>query len=173
MSSASDCIFCKIVGYNLYDSGVSLPTLPFRTIWKLHNISETPKLIKKVITNLDLSKVSRPDCILSVVLKNCEPELSYILAELFNMCMKGCCFPGCWKVSLVVHVFRNPLPLCYSPVVSKVFEKLVNDRLVDHLENFFLISSRVLGLLDQLQIFWQLHMIELVGFLIGLGLLEL
>ena len=41
------------------------------------------------------------------VLKNCEPELSYILAELFNKCLKESCFPDCWKVSLVVPVFKN------------------------------------------------------------------
>ena len=38
---------------------------------------------------------------------------------------------------------------------------------------FFLISSMVLGLLDQLLIFSQLYLIELLGFLTGLGLLEL
>ena len=60
-------------------------------------------------------------------------------------------------------------------MVSKVFEKLVNNRLVDHLEKcgLFLISSMVVGLLDQLQIFWQLFLIELLGLLTGLGLLEL
>ena len=60
-------------------------------------------------------------------------------------------------------------------VVSKVFEKLVNNRIVDHLEKcgLFFISSMVLGLLDQLQIFLQLCLIELLGFLTGLGLLEL
>ena len=50
-------------------------------------------LVKKVITNLDSSKVSGLDCIPVVVLKNCKPELSYILAELFNMCLKESCFP--------------------------------------------------------------------------------
>ena len=43
---------------------------------------------KKVIMNLDSSKASGPDCIPVVVLKNCEPELSYILAKLFNYCLK-------------------------------------------------------------------------------------
>ena len=38
--------------------------------------------------NLDLSKGSGPDCIPVVVLKNCEPELSDMLAELFNKCLK-------------------------------------------------------------------------------------
>ena len=38
---------------------------------------------------------------------------------------------------------------------------------------FFLISSMVLGLLDQLLIFSQLYLIELLGLLTGLGLLKL
>ena len=42
-------------------------------------------MVKKVVTNLDSSKASGPDCIPVVVLKNCEPELSYILTELFNV----------------------------------------------------------------------------------------
>ena len=42
-----------------------------------------------------------------VVLKNCKPELSYILAELFNKCLKESCFPDFWKFSLVVPVFKN------------------------------------------------------------------
>ena len=59
---------------------VSLPDFPSRTNLKLHNISVTPKIVKKVIMNLHLSKASGPDSIPLVVLKNCEPELSYILA---------------------------------------------------------------------------------------------
>ena len=77
---------------NLDDSGVSLPVFPSRTNLKLHNISITPKMVKKVITNLDSSKASGPDCVPVVVLKNCEPELSYILAELFSMFLKESCF---------------------------------------------------------------------------------
>ena len=42
-----------------------------------------------------------------VVLKNFDHELSYILAELVNICLKESCFPDCWKVSLVVSVFIN------------------------------------------------------------------
>ena len=50
-------------------------------------------LVKKVITNLDSSEVSGLDCIPVVVLKNCKSDFSYILAELFNMCLKESCFP--------------------------------------------------------------------------------
>ena len=69
---------------NLDDSGISLPVFPSRTNLELLNISATSKMVEKVIMDLDLSKASGPHCIPVVVLKNCEPELSYILAELFN-----------------------------------------------------------------------------------------
>ena len=107
-------------------------------------------MVKKVITNLNSSKASGPDCIPVVVLKNCEPELSYILAELFNMCLKESCFPDCWKVSGVVLVFQNVgksstakhhSSVSFLSVVSKVFEKLVNNRIVDHVEKCGLFSD--------------------------------
>ena len=154
LSSASDKakLFAGIfsLNSNLDDLGVSLPVFPSRTNLKLHNISLTPKMIRKVVMNFDLSKASGPDCIPVVVLKICEPELSYILAELFNKCLKESCFPDCWKVSSVVPVFKNVgersaaknyRPVSLLSVVSKVFEKLVNNRIVDHLEKCGLFSD--------------------------------
>ena len=131
---------------NFDDLGISLPVFRSGTNLKLHNISVTPKMVKKVITNLDLSKASGPDCIPVVILKNCEPELSYILAKLFNKCLKESCFPECWKVSSVVTVFKNVgerstakncRPDSLLSVVSKVFEKFVNNRIVDQLVDFW------------------------------------
>ena len=107
-------------------------------------------MVKKVIPNLDSSKASGPDYIPVVVLKTCEPELLYILAELFNMCLKESCFPYYWKVSSVVPVFKNVgkrsttknyRPVSLLSVVSKVFERLVNNRIVDHLEKCGLFSD--------------------------------
>ena len=59
------------------------------------------------------------------------------------MCLRESCFPDYWKVSLVVPVFKNvgqmstaknyhPIYLLF--VVSKVFEKLANNRIIDHPE---------------------------------------
>ena len=92
---------------NLDDSGISFPVFPCRTNLKLHYISVTPKVVKKVMTNFYLSKASGPDCIPVVVLKNCQSELSYMLAELVNKCLKESSFPDCWKVSLVVPIFKD------------------------------------------------------------------
>ena len=84
----------------------------------------------------------------------------------------------------MVHVYKNvgerstaknDSSVSLLSVVCKVFEKLLHNRIVDHLEKcgFFLISSIVLGLLDQLQISLQLYLIELLGLLTDLGLLKL
>ena len=114
---------------SLDDSGISLPVFPSRTNLKLHNISITLKLVKKIIMNLNSSKAFGPDYIPVVVLKNCEPGLSNILAKLFNNCLKGSCFPDCWKVSSVVPVFKNAgerstaanyHPVSLLSVISKV-----------------------------------------------------
>ena len=107
-------------------------------------------MVEKVVMNPDLSKASGLDCIPVDVPKNCDSELSYILAELFNKCLKESCFPDCWKVSSVVPVFKNVgerstaknyRPVSLLSVVSKVFEKLVNNRIVDHLEKCGLFSD--------------------------------
>ena len=147
LSSASDKakLFAKNFSKNsnLDDSGISLPVFPSRTNLKVHNISVAPKMVERVIVNLDSSMASGPDFILVVVLKNYEPEFSYIIAELFNMCLKESCFPDCWKVSSVVPVFKNVgkrstasnyRPVSLLSVLSKVFEKLVNNRTVDHIQ---------------------------------------
>ena len=188
LSSASDKpkLFAENISKNsnFDESSISLPVFTSITNLKLHNISVTPKMVKKVIMKLDLSKASGLDCILVVILRNCEPDLFHILAELFNKCLKESCFPDYLKVSLVVPVFKilgerskanNYHPVSLLSVVSKVFEKLVNSRIVDNLEKcgLFLISSMVLSLLDQLHIFLQLYRVEFLGLLTGLTLLEL
>ena len=100
-SSASDKanLFTGNLSKNssLDDSGILLLVFLSRTNQKLHDISLSPKMVKKVIMNLDSSKASGPDCIPVVILKNCEQELSYILAELFkNKCLMESCFPDFW-----------------------------------------------------------------------------
>ena len=132
-----------LLNSNLDDSRISLPAFPCRTNLKLHNIFLTPKMVKKIIMNLDLSKASGPDCIPVVILNNCEPEPFSILTELFNKCLKESCFPDCWKVLSVVPVLKNVVewstaknyrPVSHLSVVSKAFEKFLNNTIVDHLE---------------------------------------
>ena len=88
LSSTSDKakLFPKNVSKNsnIDDLVISNPCFLSITSLKLYNISVTPKMVKRVLTNLDLSNAFGLDYIPVVVLKNCEPELSYISAKLFN-----------------------------------------------------------------------------------------
>ena len=74
-------------------------------------------------------------------------------------------FKNVWERSTA----KNYRPVSLLSVVSKVLEKLVNNRIVDHLEKcgLFVTSSMALGLLDQLLIFSQLYLIESLGLLTG------
>ena len=98
-----------------------------------------------------------------VVLKNCEPEILYILADLFNKCLKETFFPDC-QVSSVVPVLenvgekttaKNYCPVSLRSLVSEVLEKLVHKRIVDHLNKCGPFSDVQYGLslFKQLQIF--------------------
>ena len=76
----------------------------------------SPEMVKqncllRLQSNLIFSKASGSDCIPVMLLKNCEPKFSYILAELFNMCLKEFCFPNCWEVPSVVPVFKNTVEI--------------------------------------------------------------
>ena len=58
-------------------------------------------MVKKVITNFNLSKASGCRYIPVVVLKNCETKRSYILAELFNKCLKE------WLKCLIFQIVES------------------------------------------------------------------
>ena len=87
-------------------------------------------MVKKDIANVDSSRASVPDCIPVVVLKNCEPELSYILAELFQYLservlfyrllkglVSGPCIKKCWERSTA----KNYCLVGFLSGISKVF----------------------------------------------------
>ena len=93
--------------FNLDDSGHEVPTFSNRTDVTLSIMVIPPKMVRKAISNLDSSKVSGPDDIPVVVLKNCEHKFSFILTDLFNLCLKESCFHDCWKVLSVIAVFKN------------------------------------------------------------------
>ena len=81
------------IANNVFNKGKSAIPPLFNSPEVLSSASDKPKLFAKNFSknsnldesDLDLSKMSGPDYIPVVVLKNCELEPSYILAELFNV----------------------------------------------------------------------------------------
>ena len=66
------------------------------------------------------------------------------------MCLKESCFPDCWKIASVVLLLKNVWerskvknyhPVSHLSEDGKIFEKLVDNRLVDLLEKCGLISD--------------------------------
>ena len=86
-------------------------------------------MAKKFITNLNSSNASGPDCVPVVSLKNFEPELSYWLNS--SICVrKSFVFQmvgGSCQWSLYLRMLGKGLLL-------KVFEKLLNNRIVNQVE---------------------------------------
>ena len=81
-----------------------------------------------------------------MVLKNCDPELSYISAIIFIIYFEKSGFPDCWKVLSVFSELRNVVEMFAAKnyrraslldVVGKIFEILVNKRLVGHFQYGF------------------------------------
>ena len=127
-------------------------------------------MVKNVIANLDSSKVSGPDWIPVVVLKNCQPQLSYILVEFFNNCLKESEVLGRFHwCSLYLKVLGKGLVIKTTTLLVFflwLVKFLKNFKIIVYLLDklgLFLIFSMVLGLLNQLQILWQLYLIELTG----------
>ena len=92
LSCASDKAKMFSKNSNLDNSDIFLPVFHSLTYIKLHGIHVAAKLLEKVIANLDFFS---------------EPELSYMLAELFNMCLKQSHFPDFFKVLSMVPAFKN------------------------------------------------------------------
>ena len=102
-------------------------------IWSCVIISVTPKLIKKVIINL--FKEVWPWLFSSGGSEETVLQPSYILVELFNICLKESCFPQCWKVLFVLPVFQN-----WKTIVLLAFFLW----LVESLKNFWVINLLII-----------------------------
>ena len=138
----------------LEERGHPLPDFPSRTDSLLSNITVTVKDIATRIRNLDSTKATGPDDIPVIVLKNICPEISPLLAKLFNRCLKERCFPDSWKMSSVCPVFKNAGDRCspsqYRPisllsVMSKLFESVINKAVISHLDRNKLLSDNQYG----------------------------
>ena len=102
----------------------------------------TSSEVKEVISNLDQSKASGYDNLSARLLVYAQKYVCQPLAHILNLSFTTGIFPDNLKVARVVPVLKkgdkslpgNYRPISILPVVDKVFEKLVNIRLVKFLE---------------------------------------
>ena len=89
------------------------------------------------LTSLKGSKATGPDAIGNILMKNVAVAIYPSLVNLFNYSLHKQQFPSAWKLANVCPVFKkgdNKISENYRPIsllsnTSKVFEKVVHDRL--------------------------------------------
>jgi hypothetical protein len=80
-------------------------------------------------------------------------DLSSIISYLFNRSLQDSAYPTCLKLARITPIFKsgdkksveNYRPISCLPTLSKVFEKLMNKRLVNFLDKYKILSKHQFG----------------------------
>lgn len=116
-----------------------------------------PSEVVKVLKVLPNKSSSGPDGISSIMLKNTADSLACPLSFIFNLSLKTSTVPSAWKVSNVVPLHKkgdrcsvsNYRPISLQPIVSKVMERLIHARLMEHLSDNDILSPHQFGFRPQ------------------------
>ncbi|CAG4956470.1 unnamed protein product [Colias eurytheme] len=111
------------------------------------------KEVLNEMRNLDVNKASGPDGIPAIVLKTCAPELSPILTRLFRLSFKMGVVPKAWKLANIQPVPKkgsradpsNYRPISITSIICKIMERILNYRLLTHLESNDILNDRQYG----------------------------
>lgn len=99
--------------------------------------------IVKIIDNLRLNTSSGIDGISTKIVKSIKTVLAEPLSKIINQCLKNGIFPDSLKIAKVTPIFKsgdkcdpsNYRPISVLPVISKIFEKVLYNRLAKHLDS--------------------------------------
>ena len=103
---------------------------------------------------MNVNKATGPDGIPVRVLKEFANELSPILSKIFCFSYKQGKHPNAWKNAMVQPILKrgcdktdpsNYRPISIVSAVAKVFEKCINQHIVEYLEINKIISDRQYG----------------------------
>lgn len=95
------------------------------------------------------SNASGLDGITVDMLRLCSPHILNYLTNIINSCIIDKYFPSSWKCTLVVPLakveeptdFKQIRPISLLPVISKIFEKIINAQLVQYLNSYSILPS--------------------------------
>jgi hypothetical protein len=113
----------------------------------------TPIEIMKMVQSMENKKSCGFDEMPISVIKDSIDLLAGPLAFVFNKCFDSAVFPEQLKLARILPVYkkglksdrRNYRPISLLPVVSKIFEKVIKSRLLDHFIAYDIISHRQFG----------------------------
>ena len=96
------------------------------------------------------NKSCGPDNLSPNLLKNSAIILSRPPAYVINLSLRTGLFPDEWKTARVISLhksgqFENYRPISALPIISKIIEKIVHNKLVNYLEEHHLLSNQQFG----------------------------
>jgi hypothetical protein len=110
--------------------------------------------LKSFILRLKTNKAPGYDEIHSAVIKNLPSSAISFLADTFNACLRLGYFPLDWKVGKIIPIAKpgkdSSLPGSYRPItllpiIGKLFEKIILDRLLEFEEDHPILKSQQFG----------------------------
>ena len=109
--------------------------------------------VKKVIRSIDQSKAAGYDSIPARLLVHAVDYICEPVTHIFNLSITTGIFPKDLKIARVIPIYKkgiktspgNYRPISILPVISKVFEKLVNARLMKFIESNHILSEHQYG----------------------------
>ena len=112
----------------------------------------TPFEVSSIISNLKITKENKNSVPINLIIVN-KDLLSVVISNMINHAMTQCVFPDCLKVARIVPVLKNGdpritgnyRPIAISPWLSKVFEKILYTRIIDHVAFNDILSPQQFG----------------------------
>lgn len=113
----------------------------------------TPTEIVSLISDLKNSSSSRYDEIKTVPIKVVSDLMSDVVCHITNMVLSTGIFPEKMKIARIsvfhkggaVDSIRNYWPISILPLFSKIVEKVINLKIINHLHKYILISANQYG----------------------------
>ena len=131
----------------------NLPDTNFETDRRLDILNFQPCEVKKLLNSVDPNKASGPDNISNLVHKEVAREVCTPLCKIFNQSVIAGVYHNYWKSSHVILIHKKDYPKNksnYRPIsllcnISKIFERLVHQKLYSFLQHNTLLSSNNSG----------------------------
>lgn len=120
----------------------------------MHNDGISMLEIDRAIYEMDLKKAVGIDGESGDIIKLLYNANKNVFVDLFNKLWNLHSYPNSWKIAIVAHIPKDGKdlrlrdsyrPICLLPVWGKVFDKLLNNRLMFFLEKSRLLDNRQFG----------------------------
>ncbi|UYV76434.1 hypothetical protein LAZ67_14000393 [Cordylochernes scorpioides] len=111
--------------------------------------------VNDLIDKLNPKKSPGIDNISNNMIRHTKQFIAPILVKLFQKCLDLQYYPAEWKRAEAIIIpkpgktdfnnYKNYRPLCLNSNISKIFEKIINNRIIKYYEDFNLLSDRQHG----------------------------